>query len=354
MEERIRNIQSKLKSPDMGGILFFDLTNIRYLVGFTGSAGILFVGRETAILAVDGRYTTQANSESSGCEIIEFRDNITGIAGIISDLQLNSVGFESPAISFENYSKLKEKIGPVALEPLSDDFDSLRIIKERGEIALLKEAISISADALQGTLKTIRPGMKERDIALDLEFRMVKGGGEKPSFETIVASGANAALPHARPQFRRIERGDFVIIDYGVVHKGYHSDETCTLALGKVTKEQRKIYNVVKDAHDRALDAVKAGALCKDVDAEARNCIEEAGYGQYFSHGTGHGVGLDVHEAPKISRESNCCLEEGMVITIEPGIYIPELLGVRIEDMALVQTDGCEILTKTSKDLRIL
>lgn len=354
MEKRIRNIRSKLNSSDMDGVLLFDLMNIRYLVGFTGSAGILFVGREKVILTVDGRYTTQANNETRDCEIIELRDNLKGIAGIISDLQLNSVGFEAHAISFESYSKLKEHIGHVALRPLLDDLQSLRIIKGKEEIDLLKKAISISADALQETMKTIRPGVRERDIALDLELRMGKGGGEKLSFETIVASGASAALPHARPQFREIATGDFVIIDYGTVYEGYHSDETCTLAVGKVTEEQRRIYGIVKDAHDRALDAVKAGTLCKDVDAEARDCIEEAGYGQYFSHGTGHGVGLDVHEAPKISRESNSYLEEGMVITIEPGIYIPELLGVRIEDMALVQKDGCEILTKTSKDLKIL
>jgi Xaa-Pro aminopeptidase/Xaa-Pro dipeptidase len=338
----------------MDGVLIFDLKNIRYLVGFTGSAGILFVGREKIILAVDGRYTIQAATETSDCEIVEFRDILQGMAGVIGDLRLSSVGFEAPAISFDSYAKLKEHSGHVALRPLPDDFKSLRIVKEQGEIDLLKKAASISAGALLETMKTIRPGVTEKDIVLDLEFRMGKGGGEKLSFETIVASGSHAALPHAKPRLHGVEHGDFVVIDYGTVYQGYHSDETCTLAVGKVTGEWKKIYGIVKDAHDRALDAIKAGKRCKDIDAEARNCIEEKGYGQFFSHGTGHGVGLDVHEAPKISRESSDYLEEGMVITIEPGIYIPEVLGVRIEDMALVQKDGCEILTKIPKDLKVL
>ncbi len=352
--ERIERIQSRLASLDVEGILFFDLTNIRYLVGFMGSAGILFIGKDSVILTVDGRYTTQAGRETRGCEIIESSDNIRGISAKISDSPLRSLGFEASAISFEDYSKLKEKTNFATLKPLSDELNSLRIIKTKGEIDLLKGATSIAADALQKTVEIIGPGTTEKNIALDLEFQMRKGGGEKPSFDTIVASGPNSALPHARPQSRSIERGDFVIIDYGAVYEGYHSDETCTFAVGRVTEEQKKIYNIVKDAHDRALDAVKAGIPCKDVDEVARGAIERAGYGQYFSHGTGHGVGLDVHEAPKLSRGSTDYLEEGMVVTVEPGIYIPDAYGIRIEDMALVGKDGCEILTRTSKDLRIL
>ncbi|MBN2567861.1 MAG: aminopeptidase P family protein [Deltaproteobacteria bacterium] len=352
--ERIKNIQSKIASFGVEGILFFDLTNIRYLTGFTGSAGILFIGIDRAILTVDGRYTTQAGSETRGCEIVESSDNVTVISGIISDLRLKSVGFDASAISFEDYLKLREKVGSTKLKPLSKDLNSLRVIKSKGELDLLRKAISISADSLQKTLEEIVPGSMERDIALELEFQMIKAGGEKRSFDTIVASGTNSALPHARPRSRKIEVGDFVIIDYGVVYEGYHSDETCTFAVETVTEEQKKIYNIVKDAHDRALDAVKAGISCRYVDEVARGAIEEAGYGQYFCHGTGHGVGLDVHEAPKLSRESTDYLEEGMVITVEPGIYLPDAYGVRIEDMAFVQKDGCEILTVTSKDLNIL
>ena len=352
--QRITHSRSRLASLDLEGIIFFDLTMIRYLVGFTGSTGILFVGKDRTVLAVDGRYTTQARYETGGCEIIECNDIIAGIAGIVAALPSGSVGFDAPAVSFEQYQRLESQRGATALIPLSDDVRGLRAIKEREELDLLKEATAIAAAALQETVEGIGPGTIERDIAIDLEYRMRRGGAERPSFDSIVASGANSALPHAQPGSRRIERGDFLIIDYGAVYRGYHSDETCTFAIGSVTTERERIYNIVRDAHDRALDAVKAGVACRDIDAVARDVIENAGYGRYFSHGTGHGVGLDVHEAPKLSKESTDRLEEGMVVTVEPGIYIPDVCGVRIEDMALVGSNGCEILTRIPKDLKIL
>lgn len=352
--DRIELIRSRLGSLGLEGIVFFDRTTIRYLTGFTGSAGILFAGSDRAVLTVDGRYTIQAGHETRGCEIVEASNIMAGIAEILSGLHAGPVGFDAAAISFEQYTTLDRQTGSTTLIPLPDDINGLRAVKEQEEIDLLKEAIAISAGALQETVETIGPGTTERDIALDLEFRMRKRGGEKPSFDTIVASGTNSALPHAQPRPRGVEEGDFLIIDYGTVYGGYHSDETCTFAIGRVTKEQERIYHIVRDAHDRALDAVRAGVACRDVDAAARGVIEDAGYGRYFSHGTGHGVGLDVHEAPKLSRESTDRLEEGMVVTVEPGIYIPDAYGVRIEDMALVGNDGCEILTRTPKDLKIL
>jgi Xaa-Pro aminopeptidase/Xaa-Pro dipeptidase len=196
--------------------------------------------------------------------------------------------------------------------------------------------------------------VRETDVAIELDFRMRRCGAEQVSFPTIVASGANSAQPHAQPGSRAIENGDMVIIDYGAVYCGYHSDETCTFAVGHKNKKQEKVYTLVKNAHDRALAAVKAGIPCVDIDRTARDCIETGKLGKYFTHGTGHGVGLDVHEAPRLTSKSEMVLEAGMVLTIEPGVYIPDLWGVRIEDMILVKEEGFEVLTGVSKDFTVL
>lgn len=351
---RISRIRSMLTGLEIEAVLFFDMRNIRYLVGFSGSDGALLVWENGVVLMVDGRYVTQAKGEARGAEIFEYSDKMDGIARVVTDAGLRSVGFESVAINFDHYLNLKGKLDGLVLKPISEEINSMRAVKDQDEIELIKKAVEISSQALASTLELVRPGIRERDVALELEYRMKGKGAEKVSFETIVASGKNAALPHATPGSRSIEDGDFVFIDYGAVYGGYHSDETCTFAVGSVTDRQKEIYGIVKEAHDRALDSVRAGVACREVDRIARNHIEIAGLGEYFSHGTGHGVGLDVHEAPRIFAKSESYLEAGMVITVEPGIYIPDLWGVRIEDMVLVEEDGCEVLTKMPKDLRIL
>ena len=353
-KDRIERVRSMLSGFDVEGMLFFEEANIRYLTGFAGSDGAFFVGGERTFLLVDGRYTNQAKDEATGCDIIKFRDRTEGMAGIISDLRLKRVGIESPAIALDNYLKLQDLLENVTLKPLSGEIERIRIIKDEGEVSLLKKAAIMAARALEETLEQIRLGITERDIASILEMNMRKAGSEKPSFETIVASGSNTALPHAVPGSRKIQNGDFLTIDYGTVHKGYHSDETCTFAIRNVTEKQAALYAVVKEAHDKALNAVRPGIACRDIDEIARKIISDAGYGEYFSHGTGHGVGLNVHEPPRIFEKAEDVLEEGMVITIEPGIYIPDLWGARIEDTVMVVKDGYEILTKMPKDLRIL
>jgi len=352
---RIERIRTILSGFDLEGILFFEEATIRYLTGFSGNDGALFVGRNRVILLVDGRFITQAHDETAGCDVIEFKDRTEGMAGLISDLSLKNVGIESPAISLNHFLALQERLeNGITLTPLSGEIERIRIIKDVEEAASIREAAAMAARALEETLQHIRPGITERDIAAILEMKMREAGSEKPSFETIVASGSNAALPHAVPGFREIQPGDFLIIDYGSVCRGYHSDETCTFAIGGVDDKQAAVYAIVKDAHDKALDAVRAGIPCREIDKIARTHIDDAGYGRYFSHGTGHGVGLKIHEPPRVSEREEGTLEEGMVITVEPGVYIPDLWGIRIEDTVLVGKDGCEILTKTSKDLRIL
>lgn len=339
---------------EVEAILFFDMSNIRYLVGFSGSDGALLVGENKVVLMVDGRYVTQAKGETDGAEVFEYSDKTNGIIQVVTDSGLQKVGFESVAINFDHYLNLKGRFGGLELRPVSGEINSIRAIKDQNEIGLIKKAIEISSQALISTLELVGPGIREREIAMELEYRMRDNGAERVSFESIVASGENSALPHAKPGFRKIAKGDLLIIDYGAVYGGYHSDETCTFVVGSVTDRQKEIYSIVKDAHDRALDFVRAGVACREVDKIVRNHIESAGFGKHFSHGTGHGVGLDVHEAPQLSTKAEGSLEAGMVITIEPGIYIPDLWGVRIEDMFLVKEDGCEILTRIPKDLRIL
>ena len=353
-EKRISRVRSILRTHNIDGILFVAMTNIRYLVGFTGSDGVLFIGEKSSVLLIDGRYVMQAGKEVTGCEIFEYKDKIEGISTLVFDCEVKNIGFESSALTCDQYFSLKDQLRGVVLKPLSTDINSIRAIKDSSEIKYIRKAAHIASRSLMSIVEEIKPGVSEKDVALILESKMADSGGEGLSFETIVASGRNSALPHAKPGFHKIKEGDFVVIDYGTLYNGYHSDETRTLAVGKIAEKQKKIYNIVKDAHDRALEAVKAGVSCREIDRIAREWIEKAGFGQYFSHGTGHGVGLEVHEAPVISTKSEDCLEAGMVITVEPGIYIPGLWGVRIEDMVLVEKDGCDVLSNISKELEVL
>jgi Xaa-Pro aminopeptidase len=351
---RISRIRSKLAHLEIEAFLFFDMKNIRYLTGFSGSEGTLLVGKNKFLLMVDGRYVTQAKGEVKKANIVEYNDKMEGIVREVTESGSQKVGFESGAISFDSYLSLRDKLEKVELRPISKEISSIRAVKDENEIESIQKAVEISSQALISTLDLVKPGTRERDIALELEYRMRGEGAEKVSFETIVASGENTALPHATAGYRKFKHGDFIVIDYGAVYDGYNSDETCTFIIGSVTDRQKEIYGIVKDAHDKAVDSVRAGVSCKEVDRIARSHIEDAGLGRYFSHGTGHGVGLDVHEAPRLFTKAEGYLEEGMVITIEPGVYIPDQWGVRIEDMVLVKEDGCEVLTKIPKDLRIL
>ncbi len=349
--DRISRVRSKIADLGLEAFLFLDMPNIRYLTGFTGSDGALVAGARNNILLVDGRYTTQAGREVQGADIRHYRDKTEGIAQALLDSGWKAIGLESTAVTLQEYLNLKARAEGLELRPLEREMSTLRVIKDETEIKRMKKAAVLSSQALLLALEGIKPGISERDMALELEYRIRQGGADSVSFDVIVASGENSALPHARPGFRKSEAGDFIVLDYGAVCGGYRSDETCTVALGSISDKQRYIYAVVREAHDRALAAVKAGATCRDVDHAARSFIEEKGLGKYFSHGTGHGIGLSVHEEPRLSILSESCLEAGMVITIEPGVYMPGLWGVRIEDMVLVTRDGCDVLTTVPKDL---
>jgi Xaa-Pro aminopeptidase len=331
---------------ELDHLLIFNGTNIRYLTGFTGGEGALLIGPDRVNLLVDGRYTTQAALETSGFEITEFKDKAEGIFSVLQKQKVDCVGFEASCVTLSEYRKLEDFLEGVSLKPVSGRLDFLRAVKDVGEIARIREAIRIAEKALTDLKNLIKPGIREMDIAVELEYKMRKAGAERMSFDTIVATGPNAALPHAMPGNRKVQAGDFVLIDYGAVFAGYHSDQTRMFCIGAPSDKQRKAYQAVLEAHDRAITAIRAGVTCKDIDGIARSFLNEQGMGKYFSHGTGHGVGLEVHEVPTLSRGKEDKLETGMVITVEPGVYFPELWGIRIEDMVLVGEDGSEILTK--------
>jgi Xaa-Pro aminopeptidase len=242
----------------------------------------------------------------------------------------------------------------VELQPLGAALDDLRVIKSMDELQLLARCSEIASEALLGVLASIKPGAREREVALALEFAMRRTGADDKSFDFIVASGPRGALPHGKAGDKVIQAGELVTIDFGAVYAGYHSDETVTVAVGTPDSRQMEIYTTVKDAHDKAMEAVRPGIGLKELDGVARQFIEERGYGAYFGHGLGHGVGLEVHEKPTVSFRSDQTAEEGMVFTIEPGIYIPGWGGVRIEDTVVVTMDGCRPLSKVPKQLMIL
>ncbi len=352
--ERIGRIRGVLRDDNIDGILITTLENVRYLSGFTGSDAALVMTESKGYFLTDSRYTTQAKEEVSGFEFIEYKKKIEGLSDLINDLGLSGVGFEAQDLSYQAHKELAEKVSGGQLIPLNERVKNIRAVKDEEEIGRIKRAIDIASQSLRENAWRVAPGNQEREIALELEFSMRRNGADIIAFDTIVASGVRSALPHGRASERRVEAGEFVIIDFGARYRGYYSDETCTFFCGKPNRRQQEVYQIVKDAHDKAISSVRPGMKATELDAVARDWIRDAGYGDYFGHGTGHGVGLEVHENPVIGFQSKDILEEGMVFTIEPGIYIPGWGGVRIEDMVLVTGSGCEVLTGRSKEVTVI
>ena len=324
--------------------------NLRYFSGFTGSSGYLLVTGEGAYLFTDSRYTQQAEEEVSECKVEELRRPIKEIGGFIRDLKISNLGFEGAHLVFDSFKVLEESLPGIHLMSLGDGVDLLRAVKEPSEVEAIERAAGIACKALMEVMSFIKEGVSERDIAIELEYMLRVEGADRVAFDTIVLSGERTALPHGSPSTRRIKYREPVLIDFGAVWEGYHSDETWSFAIGGFDREMDRIYRVVKEAHDRAIESIRPGMESQEVDRVARRVIEEAGYGKYFGHGTGHGVGLAIHERPRLSPYTTERIEEGMVFTIEPAIYIPGLGGIRIEDVVVVTGDGCRVLTKVQKD----
>ena len=327
------------------------MDNIFYLTGFRGTEGTLLVTRGDVFLLTDSRYITYAQEVATGCTVLEVRAKDRILDDLFRKYAITKSGFDSFHTSFQMYQSWKEGSPDVEFVPLAGDIEAIRQCKEPEEVLALRKAIDIATEAFASIYGTILPGRTEREIANDLDYAMRRLGAEGPSFETIVASGPRAALPHGHPTDRVLEAGEAVIIDFGCLVDGYCTDETCTVSLGEASKEIKEIYAVVREAKQKGIDSVRVGLPLQELDMIVRGFIEEKGYGAFFGHGTGHGVGIAVHEPPAVTARSDGLLEEYMVITIEPGIYLPHVGGVRLEDMVLVRENGGEVLTRSRKDL---
>ena len=330
------------------------LPNLRYLSGFSGSTGTLLLTREQGWFICDSRYTLQAGDEVTELTIVEHSQRHEVIARLQREYGWQRIGFEAAHTTVSAHQELMQQLAQVSLVPLGPELDLIRGSKDQHELLALAEVARLASEALLTTLHHLRPGIGEASLALELEFEMRRRGAEGRGFEFIVASGERGAMPHGRASDKQIKAGELVTIDFGAQLHGYHSDETVTVAVGPPDSRQQQVYDVVLAAHDLAIAAVRPGISCRELDAVARNYIDEQGFGQYFGHGLGHGVGLEIHEKPTLSPRSDAVLTEGMVVTIEPGIYIPGWGGVRIEDMVAVSADGCTVLSQVPKRLMVV
>jgi Xaa-Pro aminopeptidase len=352
--ERLRKLRTSIAEKELDGLLISQPENLRYLSGFTGS-GWLLISERNAILAVDFLYAEQAKGESPGFEIIQIKQELHDwLPGLVSDLGWHKLGFEANLISYDGYHKLSEAIrtGQINLEfvPTTGLVERLRSIKEPKELGFITKAVELADAAFEQAKVIIRPSITEKEIAWEIEKILRQKGSEGIPFEIIVASGPNSALPHARPTEKTIRSGEPVLIDMGARISGYCSDLSRTLFLGKADKTLREIYNIVLQAQTTAIEGIKSGMDASQADRLARSVIEQAGHGDAFGHGLGHGVGLAVHEFPRLGLSSSDSLADGMVFTIEPGIYYPGQGGVRIEDMVVLENGKARVLTNASKD----
>jgi Xaa-Pro aminopeptidase len=354
----LKNRRSRLnrffEENRLDAILVTDLRNIRYLCSFSGSEGALLLTRSNVWFLCDSRYTSQAGEEVLEAEVIECSVRLDALAALAAENGIARLGFEALHTTVDDYRKMADRLSGVELIEIGPSLDEIRNSKDPAEIERLQVVASLASLALSDVLKYIRPGISETDIALELEIGMRRRGADGKAFDFIVASGLRGAMPHGRASDKLIRSGDLITIDFGALKDGYHSDETVTVSCGEPGSREKEIHTIVREAHDLAIEAVTPGISCKALDEVARDYIFKHGYGDYFRHGLGHGVGLDVHEKPTISPRSEAVLEEGMVITIEPGIYIPGFGGVRIEDTLLVTADGYQILTSADKSLQVL
>jgi len=354
MRFRYEKIERLLQQKNLDAILISDAFNMRYFSGFTGGTGYLLITGKSKYLFTDSRYTIAAMAQAPDYAVVEVdanRDYAKEINLVISDEALQTMGFEAKRVSYSEYASLKERLRIKELMPLGGELAKLRRIKTKEEIARLRQAEHIGDLAFEGIIKEIRPGMTELEIAARLEYLLKVNGAEKLSFETIIASGVNSSKPHAEPGRRVVENGDFITMDFGCVYEGYCSDMTRTVVLGKANEKQKEIYHTVLKAQLAVLDMLKPGLPGKAYDKVARDVIAEAGYGKYFGHGLGHSVGLEIHEDPRFSVTEEDIIEAGMIMTVEPGIYIPEFGGVRIEDMVVLTEDGYENFAHSTKEL---
>jgi Xaa-Pro dipeptidase len=355
-ELRRTRLAEQLGELDVEAILVTRLPNVRYLTGFTGSNGQVVVTGESSLFVTDGRYIEQSRHEVPDLEhVVDVeRDVATVLADNCRRLGVARAAFEAGGLTFEQYEDLAGKAEGVELVPARGMVERLRSVKEPEELALIERAQQTTDAAFEAILGRLRGGVTEVEIALELELAMRRADADGISFETIVAFGENAAEPHHDPTHRPLARGDVVGMDFGGLVGGYHADMTRTVAFGEPEARLREVYGVVRAAQQAGVEAVRGGRTAAEVDEAARGVVREAGFGELFSHGLGHGVGLEIHEGPWLRQGGRDVLPAGAVVTVEPGVYLPGLGGVRIEDMVEVTKDGPRVIAKTTKELLVL
>lgn len=338
---------------NVDGALIVSPESRRYFTGFNASDGFLFITKSGSVFLTDSRYIEAAKNKIICCEVEEQKGKLMDYA---KRFNCKVLAVEADRLTVTQLKNLRKALHGIKLTTVGTDkiIDSFRAVKNEAEIENICKAQRIAEAAFDHILSFIKVGVTEKEVALELDHYMLSHGADGLSFETIAISGANTSKPHGVPTDKKIEHGDFVTMDYGAVVNGYHSDMTRTVAVGAASDEQKKIYKIVFEAQLAVLRVLKNGVKCSDADKAARDVITEAGYGEYFRHSTGHGVGIEIHEKPFVSPKSTATLRSGNVVTDEPGIYIPGKFGVRIEDMALITENGCKNLTKAPKELIII
>ena len=354
------NLQNKfyeiLKSKN-DCVIITSPENRRYFTSFNSSDGFLVITVDEATFFTDSRYIEAAQKQITACEAVLLRRVSETIVPFLKEKNIENIYLETERLTVAELNSLKKVFDfckVEAKEEVDEIINKARAVKTDYEVDCIKKAQKIAEDAFSHILTFIKEGVTEKEIALELDFFMLKNGAEAVSFETIAVSGKNSSMPHGVPTDKKIENGDFITMDFGAVYNGYHSDMTRTVIVGKPTEKQKEVYETVLKAQKSALEVLKNGVTGFDADKVARDIIENAGYKENFGHGTGHGVGIEIHESPNLSPYSKATLETGNVVTVEPGIYIPDEFGVRIEDMALITEDGYINLTSCEKELIIL
>ena len=349
MLKRLENLRKEMRKKDIEAVFVDKKEDVTYLSGFLGDDAFLFITDNHSYIITDFRYIEQAKREAVGYEVIKDEDNIWKEI----DKSIKRVGIQEENITYARYKKYKSKLSNVEFVSIENILRKLRIKKTKKELENIKVAAKIADKAFSHILKYIKAGVREMDVALELEYFMKKNKASGVSFETIVASGVRTCMPHGVASDKIIENGDTVTLDYGALYNNYCSDMTRTVFVGEPNRDVLDIYDIVKKAQLEGIKKAQDGIIASEVDKVSRDIIQENGYGDYFGHALGHGVGMEVHEWPRLSHLSDVKLEDGMVVTIEPGIYVPGLGGVRIEDMLVIRNDVPEVLTKSSKDVFI-
>lgn len=354
--DRASRLIAQCALADSEAVIIHKPSNMRYLSGYTGE-GMLVLSHGVRAIITDFRYTEQVGQQAPGWTCLEISTGIGHadlVGQVLKEHGLTSARYEDDYVTVKGYETLVQKLPGVALTSLNRAPEALRMVKDEDELAQMEKACALSSQAFDYICGVIKPGMTEQQLKLELEYRMLSLGADSVAFSTIVASGPNGSLPHAVPGSRRVEKGDMVTLDFGARVNGYCADMTRTVAVGEPSAKMKEIYAIVLEAQMTCQDALAPGKVCKDIDALARDIIGKAGYGEHFGHGLGHGVGIDIHEEPRLSRVGVELLTPGHVVTVEPGIYLPGIGGVRIENTCVITQSGARSLVDPPRELLVI